>query len=754
MKESEFQKRLQETFALEARENLNAMVACLLELEQRASENPARCIEDIYRCAHSLKGAARAVGNSSIETLCHHMESCFAVMKREQRVPSQEGMDVFHRAVDLLAGLVSGAGEGDAEALHEVKQSLNEVETLLVRHDSSGALDIPAPRPVEEAPAPSPRVESAVLTVPEPSALTAAGTQFRSQVDTVRVPVSALDSLLRQAEELFAKGLEQEGLAPWLQGAVLQLTQAREAAQGALAAGAVQVEPLRKQVLPALDQSMSDIAGARKMLRGAVHQLQQATTRLLGEIRELQLFPFSTLLEQLPRVARDIAREQGKQLQLQMEGGDIGVDRQVLDGLRDPLIHLIRNAIDHGLERPEERIRAGKPPAGTLHIRVAQLHAGAVELLLEDDGRGIELDRVREKAVQLGIATPEEAEAAAPDIVASWIFQSGLSTSNMITDISGRGLGMAIVREKVEALNGAVSCITRPGAGVRFRLHLPVTLAAVRAIEVVAGKLAYFIPTHFIVRALLLRESDIDVNAGRAMLKLDDTFLPVAHLSDVLNHSVAERQREREDTNWMTAVLLEADGETVALQVDKLCGEQEILLKPLGFPLRRVRHVAGAAIRGDGEPVVVLNGADLVRTAVGNVWEVSEPLPEKGTERPAGRVLVADDSLTSRLLLQDILSMAGYTVETAVDGVDALLKLRERPYEALVTDVDMPRMSGFELTSAVRADSKLMHLPVVLVTSLASPEDRARGVEAGANAYIVKSDFDQSNLLEVLGRLV
>lgn len=767
MNQAEFEKRLQETFRLEAQEHVQAMVDCLLHFERDADEAEKKpYIETIFREAHSLKGAARAVNNAPVESLCHHMESCFSSMKRHQRLPAPAALDTFHRAVDLLAALLDHPEQVERKALSEVQGELAAVESGIV---PSGVEQLRGQRSMGEevsiftyTPAP---VEQ-VAAVPEPAATEPAparaetkeppAPKTRPGFETIRTPVSMLEGVLRQAEALYALSLEQQEIVPRLNEVRLRMDSTTETLRSLATTGAgmgASGDAGRQVALHRLEDlgaASVELALTNKAAFRSAHVFRQSAAALFHSIRELQMLPFAMLFESLPKTARDIAREQGKQVEIFTSGEEISVDKQVLETLRDPLIHLIRNAIDHGMETPQERTAAGKPAQGAIHLEVAQRSGGAVELLVEDDGRGINVEKVRAKAVQLGIVSAAEAESAPSDVALNWIFASGLSTSPMITDLSGRGLGMAIVREKVEALGGSVLCESNHGNGTRFRLTLPVSLSALRAIEVAVGRQHYYIPVRFVTRALNLKTHPPQSAAGAQTVLYEEKLVPLVPLADLLELT---SERKVGDQAPGSALVLEAAGVSIAIAVDSLHGESEILVKRLAYPLERVRNVAGSAIHGTGEPVLVLNAPDLVRSAIA-LQSVPTRRPEEGAhEEERGLVLVADDSLTSRMLLRDILLSAGYRVETAVDGMDAFTKLREQDFDALVSDVDMPRMSGFELTQKVRADSRLTHLPVVLVTSLSSREDHERGIEVGANAYIVKSSFDQSNLLEVLQRL-
>jgi two-component system chemotaxis sensor kinase CheA len=421
--------------------------------------------------------------------------------------------------------------------------------------------------------------------------------------------------------------------------------------------------------------------------------------------------------------------------------------------MKDPLIHLLRNCIDHGIENPAVREKKRKPPQGTIALAISQQDGGKVELLVADDGAGIDAARVKAAARKLGMVAEEEAEKLGERETLALVFRSGVSTSPIITDVSGRGLGLAIVREKVERLGGAIAIESHPDAGTSFRIVLPLTLATFRGILVRAGDRLFVIPAASVERVTRAAETDIGTVENRETIVLGGQAVALVGLSDMLElpRAAASEAADR----GASAVVLGAGPERIAFRVDEVLGEQEVLVKTLGRQLARVRNVAGASVLGTGQVVPVLNVPDLMKSAV---KRAAAHAPVAAVEEPAGAqqrsILVVEDSITSRALLKNILESAGYRVATAVDGIDAYTALKTATFDLVVSDVEMPRMDGFDLTARVRADKRLAELPVVLVTALESREHRERGIDAGASAYIVKSSFDQSNLLEVIRRLI
>jgi two-component system chemotaxis sensor kinase CheA len=463
--------------------------------------------------------------------------------------------------------------------------------------------------------------------------------------------------------------------------------------------------------------------------------------------------PFANLLELLPRVVREISREQGKLVELIIRGDDIEIDRRILEELKDPLTHLLRNCVDHGIESPEVRGRAGKSRQGTISLTAVMRDGANVELVLADDGAGIDAATVKEFAIRQSQISPQAAQALTDEQAVSLIFQAGVSTSPIITDISGRGLGLAIVKEKVEKLNGSLSVTTQPGNGTTFRIVLPVTLSRFRGVLVRVARRLMVIPTSSTERVTRVAKAQIKTVEGHETMVFNGAVTSLVRLADVLD--LPPPADPPPAVTHHPVVVLSHANQRIAFLVDEVLSEQEVLVKPLGRQMIRVRNIAGATIIGSGQVVPIINVPELMETATKvAAREVRFAEPDAADKAVKQSVLVAEDSITSRTLIKSILETAGYRVETAVDGLDGLTKLRGGSFDLVVSDVEMPRMDGFGLTTQLRADKKLSNIPVILVTALNSREDRERGVDAGANAYIVKSSFDQGNLLEVVRRLI
>ncbi len=492
-----------------------------------------------------------------------------------------------------------------------------------------------------------------------------------------------------------------------------------------------------------------------------ITRLGLVSDALDASIRGMRSLPFSTIFNLFPRLVRDLSREQGKEVEFVVEGGAIVADKHLLEEMKDPLMHLLRNAIDHGIELPEERIRQGKPREATLRLRAYQMAAHVV-LEISDDGRGLNVEAIRRAALHKHLRSEGEIAAMSPEDAQMLIFAPGFSTSPLITNVSGRGVGLDVARTNIEQMKGVISVESTPGRGCTFRLRAPITLATTRVLLVQVAKQSYALPIEAVQDISLVLPCDVFTMEGRATIRRDNQPISAAHLAGLLELPVvqtadtaakASRQHGALEARPLPCILLAIGTQKLALFVDALLDEQEVLLKPFGGLLHRVRNVVGATILNTGEICMVLNPQDLMESArKDRTVRVEQKPVEDATRKKV--VLLAEDSITTRTQEKRILEGAGYEVITAVDGADAFSKLETRDFDALISDIEMPNMDGLTLAARIRQDAKYNELPIILVTSLASDEDRRRGIKVGANAYITKGTFEQTALLDTLRRLV
>jgi len=748
-KNEEFIKKLQATFRVEAKEHLQVISDGLLKLEKTPEpEVQFNIIESVFRAAHSMKGAARAVDFRDIESCCQSLEDVFAAWKRQQITPSLDALDALHRDLNIIT---SALGK-PADAVTEVQKT--ELSFTGQPIDAVHAETLPS---------------ESKTPVAKPITLAQKMQQNPEPEETVRVAVGKLESSLLQAEEMLMVKLTtyqrsvdlrklSEHFDAWRKAWITLEPEVRELRRH------LPVQEKRRsavgltRLLDFFDWSMDYISLVENQTATLGHTMERdgyqfgkLVDDLLEGSKKLLLLPFSTISASLPKLTRDLCRDQGKEADLEILGDNIEIDKRILESLKDPLIHLLRNCIDHGVEMPNARVQQGKPERATIKLEVSQISGNRMRLILSDDGAGIDTAKVKASAVKHGHISIEDASQLNDVESMALIFQSAVSTSPMITQVSGRGLGLTIVREKVNKLGGEVSVSSQFGAGTVFNIIMPTTLANLRGIIVETAGQLMVLPTTQVEGVARAKQADIQTVEGREAISYDGSVLALVNLAEILELPMTER-KDSSLTGGSVIVLGNGD-RRVAFAVDAVLDEQEILVKPLRKPLSRVRNVSAVTILGSGRVAPILNIVDLLKsarlTAKSSPQIAAESKPEKGKS-----VLVAEDSITSRMLLKGILESAGYRVKTAVDGMEAFTLLRAEHFDLVVSDVEMPRLNGFDLTTRIRADQKLANLPVILVTALETRDDRERGLEAGANAYLIKSSFDQANLLETLQRLI
>jgi two-component system chemotaxis sensor kinase CheA len=489
-----------------------------------------------------------------------------------------------------------------------------------------------------------------------------------------------------------------------------------------------------------------------KTLQGSLSEdttrLEQLSGDLEEGIRTLRLLPFSTIFNQFSRMVRDLAQQEGKLVKLILEGKDTLADKRLLEEMKDPLMHILRNAIDHGIESPQEREQLGKSATATIRLCAYQTPTNIV-LEVSDDGRGVNLDKIKQTALKRGIYREDELAAMSPSQIQALIFAPGFSTAPLVTEVSGRGVGLDVVQTNVKKLKGAIEVESIPGKGCKLRVNLAIALATAHVLIVQVNEMPYAIPVEFVRTACLIRSEEIFPLEGHDTIVRDGQPISIVQLADLLELPPLSSGLTQQTS--LSCIILQIGQEQLGVIVDALVDEQDVVIKSQSQLLKRVRNVSGATILGTGDVCMVLNPQDLIESARSrsiSPTQSRQPLPTKPT------VLLVEDSIATRTQEKRILETAGYQVITAVDGLDGFNKLRSHLVDAVVSDVQMPNLDGLELTSKIRQYQEYNELPIILVTSLASDDDKRRGAEAGANAYIIKGNFNQEALLSTLKRLV
>jgi len=710
----DFQGQLLATFEVEAEEHLQAINGHLLALEQARGEVPEGLLAELFREAHSLKGAARAVGLLEVEALAHGLEELFA------------------RTGD-------GRVDPDPETLDTIFRTLDSIEAALAPHASS-----------KESGSEPEEVSRALQPPDEPAAVR---DQPRASEDSVRVATSKLDALMADVGELLVTriGTEQRlgdvralesALANWDTGG----RRVRRHGTGQIDAGSARA--LLEEEAGRLHAVRRDVGELRRQLEADARRAAQVTGDLQDDVRRARMLPVATVFRTFSRMVRDLARDGGKEVTLTLAGSETEVDRSVLEQIKDPLTHLLRNCVDHGMEAPELRVEVGKPSSGTISL-TAHARGDALVIVVADDGAGIDLDLVRRAAVKSGVLSPAAAAALSDRQAMSLIFRSGLSTSPIITDLSGRGVGLDVVREAVERLHGSVEVDSRTGEGTTFTLSLPLSVSTMDCLLIHIGGQTFALPVSSVERIIRAGADDIERAEGLDIVRVDGSPVALARLSDLLGLDAAPVGHD--PGSRRPVIIVGSQDRRMALLVDDLTRTHEVVIKTLPEPLSRVRHIGGATILGSGEVAMLLSAADLMSSIEQGG---RPPVDAAGADGEPSSILVVEDSITTRTLEKNILEAAGYRVGVAADGAEAWGLLQKNGYGLVVSDIEMPEVDGFELVARIRSDPRHRDLPVVLVTSRGSREDRERGIQAGADAYIVKGAFDQDRLLETIRRLI
>lgn len=695
-----------EIFAREAEEHLQLLRQNLLSMEKEGAG--AEQFNQLLRSAHTLKGSAKMVDLLELSNVAHRMEDLFKELQSGERELSPGVVDLLLVATDAIEALLAQASAGGALVVN-VAPILEALQ--------AGAL------PDQAA---SPAVKQSY-----------AGVERRR---SVRTSVERLDQLANRMGEIL---LSRQALAE-RQRQLMTLLPMIDTLLGRLrkAENYRLLEELRQAFL----RTASDLE------RDAVHLNYQAED-LYQRAMELRLLPLATITEEFERTLRDLARSLAKEIDFTVSGKEVELDRTVLDLIKPMLLHVLNNAVDHGIETPDVRLRAGKSSVGRITL-AAQYEGSFVQIVVRDDGQGIDPAKVREAAVKRGLLGVDEAARMSDEAALYLVLQPGFSTREFITDVSGRGVGLDVVKANLDQVKGNLTITSKIGEGTELRLRVPSSLAMFTGLLVEADDETYVIPQQYIVEILRLAPEEVRSELGREVIRLRERTIPLVNLASLLTGTGRTLENELPEGR-VTIVVLTFREQLLGCLVDRALGLQEVVVKELGSQLKSLDYISGATLLGAGIPALIISVADIYgarQTTEGTRLREAHEVRKARARR--GRVLVVDDSITTRTMEKNILETQGYEVTIAVSGFDALEKLAVNRFDLMVSDVEMPGMTGFELTRQVREREESRSMPVIIVSSLASADDRRRGMEAGAQAYIVKGTFDQGTLLETVETLI
>lgn len=714
MSDEELKRRLAEAFQAEAEEHISSLAANVELLHAGGPADLGEVVDRLFREAHNFKGAARLVGATEIEDACHSLEETLSAIRSDPKSLTGDIRDLLLRKIRDLTKLHQESSSEPATSGREAPRNVLDVtESAPREHPAqarfSGSVRVPAQR-----------LDSLLLQSEE---LVSVKLTLGAQIDSLRKLKSAL-----AAELHFIDSLRQQ-----LRGESMRQTTLSEQLSR------------HRDALVRFDHDYERILGKTQETQ---RNLERSVDLLLEETRDVLMLPFSTVVDGFGFLVQELTEAQQKSANLLVEGGEIEIAKGVLEQLRDPLVHLIRNSVDHGVESKEERVSAGKTESATIKINASYTEGGRVAIQVSDDGRGIDPAILAARSRALGL-TPSDSQPDEIELL-NVIFHPGFSTREKTTNVSGRGLGLAIARENVERMGGTIHVENVPGQGARFTLVVPSSLLRIRGVVLRLQDRHFVVPSAYVEKVTRLRTEDLSAVRGRQTTNLNGEAVVVAELGAVLALTRGTPMRGK----IQQAIIINSNRRRVAFLADEIHHEQDIVVKPLGKRPRNVRMFTGATLLGTGEMALVLNGTYLLDSLFDPAAKQAElPLPSQSAKRKS-TILLVEDSITSRTLLRSILQSAGYGVKVAVDGVEALATLKLEKVDLVVSDVQMPRMDGFELTRQMRQSPTFKDLPVILITSLGSREDKERGVDAGANAYIVKGTLEQGSFLQTIRRFI
>jgi len=704
-----------EIFAVEYREESSEIARVLLDVGREPDLAKRReQMEVLFRHAHTVKGTAGSLGLSDLEGLAHALETSLTPCRSGEKVPSAALCEAVLRGLDLGQGRVMAMIQGN-EAPDPQLSALAASLLKLAATAAEPAAAAPPPRSSPQSASP------ATIAVPQLRAPELTPSAATPNLETVRVASARLDALERQVE-----GMREVRVA--LDRRVDEARRAERTLDAmALALGERAVRTLREQLV-----------SLRRSLGGDVAEFAGRVGDLDDELRLARMVTLESVVAPLTRAVWEHANSVGKRARLVVQGADLAVDRRLLDEVRTALTHLVRNAVDHGIEAPKDRAAHGKAEEGQVSLEFEQRGPHLV-VVVRDDGAGVDLAKVRRKAVEKKLLGEAAAAALDPEAVRALLFEPGFSTAEAITRTSGRGVGLDVVRDNVQRLGGSVVLQSELGHGSAFVLQLPLTLATTQGVLLEAGGFILGLPLVAVARAL----HETAKAQARETLDVDGRLLPLRDLRGALGLPPAAGRAKT-----AAVVLVRHGSREVALRVDRLVGERELVFKPLPPEFAGLRHLAGAAPLGDGRLVFLLSARALVEA------ETGAPAASAPVGSGRRRILVADDSLTTRTLHRQVLEALGYDVETAANGEEAWEALRRRLADLVVSDVQMPRLDGLGLARRMRAEPATASLPIILVSSLDSEDDARRAREAGASAYLTKQAYQRGELSRLVHLLL
>ena len=738
-------KILYATFSAELDERLQDITDGVLLLEKTSLDDPefVKTIEKVFRAAHNIKGAARSLGITPVGEIAHQLETFFTTIQQNHLAFNRASVDLSLEAADSMHIALEQFIKGENISF--------DIDVLVskLKGQPTSPLKTPASIIAEKKPVADNTQKITQKTTRE------IPTHETKETESIRVTVDSLDRVSTLMEEIQINKIAMDDHfkdVTQLAGKTKQLTELWRQMRYILQNSGVSdnVKHLFNNSADTLTETTNLASQLNKNMHKRIDELDILSTALQEEVRTLRLVPSDILLRPLPRLVRDIAHELHKDIELDIEESSVKMDKMIVEAIQNPIMHILRNAIDHGIEDPNTRQAVGKPPVGKITLRIKE-EGDHILITIRDDGAGIDIKKIGELAVKKKMFTDAELKNLSSAAILDIIFHPSFSTKEMITTVSGRGVGLDVVKSNMVNLKGQVNVTTDLGKGTTFYLRFPLTLASERGLHIAVMGQPFVIPTPLIERVLTLKQDQVFQIEGSQVLLLDKQPVILRLLSDILGLQSKVLLKETD----LNIIILKKENLRIALVVDEIINEREIVIKPLQPPLNLVACSAGGTLAGSGEVLIVLNPLSLIQKAVN-----SDTLPlslsletEKIPTQKRPHILVVDDSITTRTLEKNILENHNFQVTTAVNGKEAWELVNKQLFSLVITDVTMPIMDGFTLTETIK-QSQFRDLPVIIVTSLGSDAEKKRGISAGADAYVVKNEFESEKLLEIVGQLV
>ncbi len=735
-------KEMQELFYAESQERLKRIEQGLMQLE-KDHEN-LQTLQEIFREMHSLKGAARILNLYDIEILSHRMEDIFSAASKKKLQFTENIISVLYQGVNALYALVEEAAKGVPSKV-VVSEIISQIKFFINTEKRNKMSDTPR-RTQALNPANDLLVSVKIQENFEESPF---------KIETIRVEMQKIDILMNEVGELNVARFRIEERFSNLENILEKWEYLSKEIEGYYGEN------------PSLKNHSRNfgllLEGIKNKLYEDNARLDSYISQLEENIREIRLLPLDILFSFFQRMVRDMEKEQGKKIHFSIEGSQIKVDKKILEEMKAPLMHLLSNAIIHGIETSEEREKAGKKTDGNLILRAYQTKSNYIVIEVQDDGRGLDKKTIQNTAIKQGLYSREQISEMTEEQIYSLIFEPGLSTSSFITEVSGRGMGLSVVKKSVAQLKGNISLDSSYGHGCKFKIFLPVTMSTESVLIVqTEEREKYAIPVESVLKSFFVKKENLLTMEGRDIVLMDGIPISVAKLSSlvqckrkdwIVSAQPVTSERTSSASPLFSCVVLDVNNKKMAILVDQILEEKEIVLKPKSPLIEHIPCISGSSILGTGEICLVLNPHELLVLLQQKVLAVTQNKKIRPVLRPK-KILMVEDSITIRIRIKRILEAGGYEVIESVDGADAMEKLALHPIDAVVSDITMPNMDGLELTTRLRQDQKYKNLPVILLTMLSSEEDRKKGLLAGANAYISKPTFDQKLLLDTLKRVI